>query len=155
IIVHSFIHPGCWSKMDGRASEPVEPSYGEVERERRLRAARTIAAAFVPAVLLIVWPPVPTRGQVPPFLPRDVGGAVAPTIVSPIPRVTPPPQPQIVPAPALPAQPAPVVPEGPPVHIDDVRVEGVTVYDVATLRPVYALVGTTVPRSRVGAVVEA
>jgi hemolysin activation/secretion protein len=49
-----------------------------------------------------------------------------------------------------------VVPEGPPVRVDQVRVEGVTVYDQATIERLYAdLIGATVARWRLGTVVEA
>jgi hemolysin activation/secretion protein len=114
---------------------------------------RRAAALLVSALLAIA--PIAAWGQAPPPIPRDLGGG-APAIVSPVPRVTPPPTPEVVPPAAPPAQPAPVIPEGPPVRIDAVRVEGVTVYDPASLQLLYAdLVGATVPRTRLGEVVEA
>ena len=106
----------CW-KRDGRPG----------------RAAQWPAALFAGAFLAVA-PPMAAWGQAPPPVPRDLGGG-APAIVSPVPRVTPPPQPEVVPPAALPVQPAPVIPEGPPVRIDEVRVEGVTVYDPASLQP--------------------
>jgi hemolysin activation/secretion protein len=115
------------------------------------RAARGVAI-LIGAVFQVSA----ASAQAPPPELRDLGG-VAPAITSPIPRVTPPPEPEIVPrAPAPQAQPAPPPPEGPPVRIDQVRVEGVTVYDPATLQPLYGdLVGAAVPRSRLGEVAEA
>ena len=78
-----------------------------------------------------------------------VPGAVAPTITSPIPRMLPPEQPRVVPPAAKPAEAAPSPPPGAPVRVDQVRIEGVTVYDEASLRALYAdVVGTTVPRAR-------
>ncbi len=119
-----------------------------------VRAMRRVAA-LVAGALLAAAPTIAAWGQVPPQTVRDLGGG-APAIVSPVPRVTPPVQPEIVPPPAAQAPAAPVIPEGPPVRIDDVRVEGVTVYDPATLQPLYAgLVGATVPRARLGEVIDA
>ena len=75
--------------------------------------------------------------------------AVAPLITPPIPRVLPPAQPEIVPPPAAPAEATPPPPAGPPVRVDQVRIEGVTVYDEASLRALYVdVVGATVPRAR-------
>ncbi len=81
---------------------------------------------------------------------------IAPLISPPLPGVLPAPQPSIVPPPAVVAPPAAApLPQGPAVHIDAVRVEGVTVYSAASLAPLYAgLVGATVPRARLDAVVE-
>src|SRR5690348_17077117 len=74
-------------------------------------------------------------------------GNVAPLVTPPVPKVTPPPTPEVLP-PVLPAAPFPqTVPPGPPVRIDDVRVQGVTVYDAATVRAQFAgLIGQTVAR---------
>ena len=78
-----------------------------------------------------------------------------PAVTAPVPRVTPTPQPQIVP-PAAPPQAQVEVPSGPPVKIDEVRLEGVTVYDRSSLAPLYAgIVGFAVPRERLEAVVQA
>jgi hemolysin activation/secretion protein len=133
----------------GRGGKPVK-------RTDRARLRGGAAAALAIAAVLAAGVSSAALAQVaaPPEI-RDFGGA-APAIVSPVPRVTPPPQPEIVP-PAAPAPPPAVaVPEGPPVRVDQVRVEGVTVYDPATLEPLYAdLVGATVPRSRLAEVVEA
>jgi hemolysin activation/secretion protein len=81
---------------------------------------------------------------------------IAPLVAPPVQKVTPPPTPEVL-APQPPAAPAAeAVPPGPPVRIDDVRVEGVTVYDPATIRSLYAdLIGATVPRERLLAVVQA
>ena len=81
---------------------------------------------------------------------------IAPFVTPPVQKVTPPPTPEVL-APVLPATPPPEeIPSGPPVRVDDVRVEGVTVYDPATLRPLYAdLIGATVPREKLLAAVEA
>lgn len=93
-------------------------------------------------------------------LPARVGLAqavnIAPLVTPPVPKVTPPPAPEVL-APIVPPAPFPeTVPPGPPVHLDDVRIEGVTVYDAASLRPRYAdLIGQTVPRERLLAAVDA
>jgi hemolysin activation/secretion protein len=81
---------------------------------------------------------------------------IAPLISPPLPGVLPAPQPRIVPPPVVPTPPAAApLPQGPASHIDAVRVEGVTVYSAASLAPLYAgLVGATVPRARLDAVVE-
>jgi hemolysin activation/secretion protein len=92
-----------------------------------------------------------------------IGGAaqaqpvdIAPLISPPLPGVLPAPQPKIVAPPVAPAATsAAPLPPGPAVHIDAVRVEGVTVYSAASLAPLYAgLVGATVARARLDAVVE-
>ena len=80
---------------------------------------------------------------------RGTPGAAAPLIAPPVERVLPPAQPEIVPLATPPAEAAPVPPEGPPIQVDQVRIEGVTVYDEASLRALYAgVVGATVPRAR-------
>jgi hemolysin activation/secretion protein len=54
-----------------------------------------------------------------------------------------------VPPVAAPSEAAPPPPAGPPIRIDQVRIEGVTVYDEESLRALYAdVVGATVPRTR-------
>lgn len=81
---------------------------------------------------------------------------IAPLVAPPIQKVQPAPAPAVLPtlAPAAPSVEG--VPPGPAVHIDDIRFAGVTVYDAASLRPLYAsLVGTDVPREKLLAVVEA
>ncbi len=81
---------------------------------------------------------------------------IAPLLTPPVPKVVPQPTPEVLPPLAPPTAPAEAVPPGPPVRIDDVRIEGVTVYDPASLRPSYAdLIGQTVSRERLLAVVEA
>ena len=81
---------------------------------------------------------------------------VAPLVAPPVQKVLPAPTPQVLPPAAPPAPELEAVPPGPAVHIDDVRVEGVTVYDAATLRPFYAdLIGATVAREQLLAAVEA
>jgi hemolysin activation/secretion protein len=81
---------------------------------------------------------------------------IPPLISPPLPGVVPTPQPKVVPPLAIPPRPpAAPVPQGPPERIDAVRVEGVTVYPPEAIAPLYAdLVGSTVPRSRLDAVVE-
>jgi hemolysin activation/secretion protein len=81
---------------------------------------------------------------------------IPPLISPPLPGVVPPPQPEVVPPPPTPpAPPAAPLPQGPPVRIDAVRVEGVTVYPPESIAPLYAdLVGAVVPRERLDAVVE-
>ena len=81
---------------------------------------------------------------------------IPPLISPPLPGVVPPPQPKVAPPPAIPpAPPAVPLPQGPPARIDAVRVEGVTVYPPEAIAPLYAdLVGGTVPRARLDAVVE-
>src|SRR5215470_4347094 len=75
---------------------------------------------------------------------------IPPLISPPLPGVVPPPQPKVVPPLAIPPRPpAAPVPQGPPMRIDAVRVEGVTVYPPEAVAPLYAdLVGGTVPRAR-------
>jgi len=81
---------------------------------------------------------------------------IPPLISPPLPGVVPPPQPEVAPpVPIPPALPAAPLPQGPPVRVDTVRVEGVTLYKPASIAPLYAdLVGATVPRARLGAVIE-
>jgi hemolysin activation/secretion protein len=81
---------------------------------------------------------------------------IPPLISPPLPGVVPPPQPEVAPPTAIPpAPPAAPLPEGPPVRVDTVRVEGVTVYPPEAIAPLYAdIVGATVPRTRLDAVIE-
>jgi len=81
---------------------------------------------------------------------------IPPLISPPLPGVVPPPQPEVVPRPGVPpAPPAAPLPQGPPVRVDAVRVEGVTVYKPESIAPLYAdVVGATVPRARLDAVIE-
>ncbi|MBV9201797.1 MAG: ShlB/FhaC/HecB family hemolysin secretion/activation protein [Alphaproteobacteria bacterium] len=81
---------------------------------------------------------------------------IPPLISPPLPGVVPPPQPQVAPPPPIPpARPSAPLPQGPPVRIDAVRVEGVTVYAPEAIAPLYAeLVGATVPRERLDAVID-
>lgn len=82
-------------------------------------------------------------------------GAVAPLITPPVQRVLPPPQPEIVPLPAPTVEAPEAPPVGPPVRVDQVRVEGVTVYDDAALRALHGdLVGVDVPRARLDEAVQ-
>lgn len=93
-------------------------------------------------------------------LPARVGLAqgvnIAPLVTPPVPKVVPPPTPEVLP-PVVPPAPFPqTVPPGPPVHLDDVRIEGATVYDAATLRAQFSdLIGQTVSRERLAAAVDA
>lgn len=81
---------------------------------------------------------------------------MAPLTAPPTQRVLPQEQPEIVP-PAAPTVEAPEAPPaGPPIQVDRVQVEGVTVYDEATLRGLYGdVVGAAVPRARLDEVVQA
>ena len=81
---------------------------------------------------------------------------IPPLISPPLPGVVPPPQPQVAPPlPIPPTRPSVPLPQGPPVRIDAVRVEGVTVYALDSIAPLYAdLVGATVPRERLDAVID-
>ena len=81
---------------------------------------------------------------------------IPPLISPPLPGVVPPPQPEVAPPAAIPpAPPVAPLPQGPPVRVDAVRVEGVTVYPPEAIAPLYAdVVGATVPRTRLDAVVE-
>jgi hemolysin activation/secretion protein len=81
---------------------------------------------------------------------------IAPLVTPPVPKVVPPPTPEVLP-PVAPAAPFPeTVPPGPPVHLDDVRFVGITVYDAASLRAQFAdLIGQTVPRERLAAALDA
>ena len=81
---------------------------------------------------------------------------IPPLISPPLPGVVPPPQPEVAPPVAIPpAPPVAPLPEGPPVRVDAVRVEGVTVYPPEAVASLYAdVVGATVPRTRLDTVVE-
>lgn len=116
------------------------------EIRRRCRPARQGAVALA---LLLAAPAL-----VSPALGQAVD--LAPLISPPLPGVVPAPQPKIVPRePAPVPPPAAAIPSGPAVHIDAVRVEGVTVYSPAALAPLYAgVVGATVPKARLDAVVQ-
>lgn len=83
-------------------------------------------------------------------------GTLGPLITPPTPRILPPDQPEIIP-PAPPANLAPgPPPPGPPVRVDQVRIEGVTVFGEQTLRPLYAdVIGKPVPRVRLDEIVQA
>jgi len=110
---------------------------------------RGVAKARLAAVLLLLLaflgaPVGEAQAQAP-----GVPAAVAPLIAPPVPRVLPPVQPEVVPPAAPPSEAAPPPPAGPPVRVDQVRIEGVTVYDAESLRALYAdVVGNTVPRAR-------
>jgi hemolysin activation/secretion protein len=86
---------------------------------------------------------------------REPAAAVEPLLRPPPERVLPAPQPEIV-APSVPPAEAPQPPPpGPAVRVDQVRIEGVTVYDEASLRTLYAdVVGATVPRARLDEIVQ-
>jgi hemolysin activation/secretion protein len=98
-------------------------------------------------ILLVLSSCIPAYGQ---------AVDIPPLISPPLPGVVPPPEPEVVPRLAIPpAPPAAPLPQGPPVRVDAVRVEGVTVYRPESIAPLYAdLVGTTVPRARLDAVIE-
>ena len=114
---------------------------------RRLAWRVRVPVLAIGLVLVIFGPRVSAYGQ---------AVDIPPLISPPLPGVVPPPQPEVVPPTAIPpAAPAAPLPEGPPVRVDAVRVEGVTVYPPEAIAPLYAdLVGATVPRTRLDAVVE-
>lgn len=86
-------------------------------------------------------------------LPRPQG--IIPPLTSPLPGVLPQEQPEVVPPLPPAAEGAPPPPAGPPVRVDEIRIEGVTVYDEAALRALYAgAVGPAVPRARLDAIVQ-
>ena len=93
------------------------------------------------------------QAQAPPAPPRLP--AVIPPLTSPIPGVLPPEQPEIVPPSPPPTEAAPPPPAGPPVRVDEIRVEGVTVYNEAELRSLYSdAIGPAVPRARLDEIVQ-
>src|SRR5437762_9928017 len=55
----------------------------------------------------------------------------APLLTPPVPRVLPPPTPDVLPPLTRPQAPREAVSPGPPLRIDEVRLEGITVYDPA------------------------
>jgi len=114
---------------------------------RRLGRRVRVPILAIGLILLIFGPRVSAYGQ---------AVDIPPLISPPLPGVVPPPQPEVVPPTAIPpVAPAAPLPEGPPVRVDAVRVEGVTVYSPEAITPLYAdLVGATVPRTRLDAVVE-
>lgn len=115
--------------------------------------------ALLPLLALLSKPAEEVYAQVvpPPAAPARPLPDDAPLIAPPIPRMLPPVQPEIAPPVAPPAAEAPQLPPpGPPVRVDQVRVEGVTVYDVESLRALYGdVVGATVPRARLDDIVQA
>jgi hemolysin activation/secretion protein len=130
--------------LDGRAAE-VDAVGVNGNRRRLARAACRLLAVTLTVVAL-------GSGD------HAHGQAVdiAPLISPPLPRVTPQPQPEVLPPPPSRVEPAAPVEEGPPLRVDDIRIEGVTVYDPAVLRPLYAdLPGTSVSRSRLAELVDA
>ena len=114
---------------------------------RRLGRRVRVPILAIGLILLIFGPRVSAYGQ---------AVDIPPLISPPLPGVVPPPQPEVVPPTAIPpAAPAAPLPEGPPVRVDAVQVQGVTVYPPEAIAPLYAdLVGATVPRTRLDAVVE-
>jgi hemolysin activation/secretion protein len=89
-----------------------------------------------------------------PILPQLPPGAIAP-LAPPPQRVLPVPQPEIVPPAPPPSEPAPPPLVGAPIHVDAIRLEGVTVYDQAALRASFAdAIGTDVPRARLDDIVQ-
>jgi hemolysin activation/secretion protein len=110
-------------------------------------------AAVILLLGLASEPASEVRAQTPPLPPA---GSVAPLITPPVQRVLPPAQPEIAPAPAPAVEAPEAPPPGPPVRIDQVRVEGVTVYDEAAVRALYGdIVGAEVPRARIDEIVQA
>jgi len=115
---------------------------------RRLGRRVRVPILAIGLILLIFGPRVSAYGQ---------AVDIPPLISPPLPGVVPPPQPEVVPPTAIPpVAPAAPLPEGPPVRVDAVQVQGVTVYPPEAIAPLYAdLVGATVPRTRLDAVVGA
>ena len=80
--------------------------------------------------------------------------SAAPLQGPPIPRVLPPEQPEVQPPPAPPSAGTVEAPEGGPVKVDELRVQGVTVYDEQALKALYSdAVGPQVPRARLDEIV--
>jgi len=74
---------------------------------------------------------------------------IAPLVTPPVQKVLPTPSPEVLPPTPPPAPTLEAIPPGPAVHVDDVRLEGFTVYDANVLRPFYAdLIGSNVPREK-------
>ncbi|GEM_PF-5589916 len=122
------------------------PGIGVVTTRRR---AQALAMAAALAALPLGGP----SAQVAPgsVLPP---GALAP-FTSPVERVLPREQPEIVPPARVGAEPAAPAPAGPPIRVDDIRIEGVTVYDPADLRSNCAdAIGNAVPRARLAEIVQ-
>lgn len=119
----------------------------------RLARGLSLAAVLLLCLGAMTAPTGRARAQTAAALPP---AAVAPLVAPPTTRIQPAPQPQIAPPPAPPRE-APVVPPaGPPVRVDQVRVEGVTVYSAASLQPLYAdVIGKPVPRARFDQIVQA
>jgi hemolysin activation/secretion protein len=121
---------------------------GGIDREWRLDRLVRVSVGSIGLSLLAMALCTAVYGQA-----VDIPALISP----PLPGVLPAPQPEVAPPAVVPpGPPAAPVPEGPPVRVDAVRVEGVTVYDPASLSPLYAdLVGATVSRTRLDAVIEA
>ena len=119
----------------------AETGYSATARTHR---GRTLLGAVF--LLILSGMGVDVRAQAPGPPPA---GSVAPLIAPPVQRVLPPEQPEIAPQPAPTVEVPEPPPVGPPVRVDRVRIEGVTVYDDATLRALYSdVVGTTAPRAQ-------
>jgi hemolysin activation/secretion protein len=117
----------------------------------RIRRSRALLGTIVLLISSSVCADV--RAQTPG---APSAGSIAPLITSPVQRVLPSEQPAIAPQPAPTGEAPEPPPAGPPVRVDRVRIEGVTVYDDATLRALYGdVVGATVPRARLGEVAQA
>jgi hemolysin activation/secretion protein len=103
-------------------------------------------------VLLVA--PISAFSQAVPPGAGAVGAAVAPLVTPPTQRVLPPEQPEVLPPTPKPPQAPPEPPTGGPVRVDEIRVEGVTVYDKAALGTAYAgAVGAAVPRESLDRIV--
>lgn len=128
---------------------------GRFLRQWPSSAPRSAAAIVVCAGILILGSPSSAVAQAPPPG-TGLPPAAAPLVTPPTQRVLPPEQPEVLPPLPQPSvAPAPV-PEGGPVHVDEVRFEGVTVYDQATLQALSAgAVGPAVPRTKLDEIVRA
>ncbi|MBV9552815.1 MAG: ShlB/FhaC/HecB family hemolysin secretion/activation protein [Alphaproteobacteria bacterium] len=94
---------------------------------------------------------VPPGGGAAPIIPPSVS---APLQAPPTERVLPPEQPQVLPPTPPPSAGAVEPPEGGPVRVDEIRIQGVTVYDAGALRAEYAgAVGAAVPRIQLDEIV--
>jgi hemolysin activation/secretion protein len=118
-----------------------------IDEHQGARRTAIRAGAALALVLAALTSPPAAHGQ---------AVDLAPLVSPPLPGVVPAPQPRIVPRPAVRLPPsAAELPPGPMLHIDAVRVEGVSVYAPGSLAPLYAgLVGATVPKARLDAIVE-
>jgi hemolysin activation/secretion protein len=145
----------------GVVGDAVSCGGGEAVATSALNAVAPSSRWFARVFLLlagsVVWAAPALAQAVPP----GAGGAPAippnvsaPLQAPPVERVLPPAQPEVLP-PTPPANAGPVeVPKGGPVRVDEIRLQGFTVYDPVQLRAMYAdAVGPAVQRTRLDEIV--